>query len=68
MGCTTEGVFWWIIFVVARCAESMITSQVKQTWWPLFVFGQGPKECNEVTSLATRENAEGDLIKPPRLA
>ncbi len=32
------------------------------------VFGQGPKECNEVTSLATRENAEGDLIKPPRLA
>ena len=34
----------------------------------VIVFGQGPKECNEVTSLATRENAEGDLIKPPRLA
>ena len=32
------------------------------------MFGQGPKECNDVTSLATRENAEGDLIKPPRLA
>jgi hypothetical protein len=34
----------------------------------IIVFGQEPKECNEVTSLATHENAERDLIKPPRLA
>ncbi len=34
----------------------------------IFVPGQGPKECNEVASLATSENAEGDLINPPRLA
>jgi len=39
-----------------------------QTWVAVTVFGPGTKECNEVTSLATRENAEGDLIKPPRLA
>jgi hypothetical protein len=28
------------------------------------VLGQGPKECNDMTSLATRENTDGDLINP----
>jgi hypothetical protein len=67
MGCTTEGVFWWIIFVVVRFADDDQSDEANLV--AVIVFGQGPKEfCNEVPSLATRENAEGDLIKPPRLA
>jgi hypothetical protein len=32
------------------------------------VLGQGLRECNDLTSLATRENTEGDLIKQRRHA